>query len=242
MRIRRIFISSPVTAGSILTLPEETAHYLGNVLRLRNGTPVRIFDGRGGEFNAKVGEHGKRLVTLSVADHLDQEKESPLAVTMALGISRGERMDYAVQKAVELGAARIVPLTTEHCAVQLDSRRAGQKLNHWRKVVTSACEQCGRNRLPELRPVIGFHAWASGVTGGVRLVFSPAAGRKLSGVSKPDGPATILLGPEGGLSEDEVHTAIQAGFLPIALGPRILRAETAAVAALTAVQVLWGDL
>ncbi len=242
MRISRLFLPGPLQSGQSLHLSREESHYLNRVLRLKNQAPLRVFDGRGGEFNARIDATDRRTTTLILEDHLPQERESPLSVTLALGISRGDRMDFALQKAVELGVTRISPLLTKRSLVQLKSHRADQKLSHWRKVVISACEQCGRNRLPDLQPASDINAWISKNRAELKLVFSPYATGNLSGIPSPDGGLTILLGPEGGFSDTEIQLSIDAGFLPVSFGPRILRTETAVIAALTAVQLKWGDL
>jgi len=163
-------------------------------------------------------------------------------VTLALGMSRGERMDYAIQKAAELGVDTVVPLLTERCGVHLDPRRAGQRQAHWQRVGISACEQCGRNRLPEVRAVSTLGEWLAAAPSAPGLVLAPGADRPITALDHPGQALTLLIGPEGGLSTQELDLALQAGFQAIRLGPRVLRAETAAVAALTAVQTCWGDL
>ncbi len=201
-----------------------------------------MFNGEGGEFEATVQTVDRRAVVLAVGAARGVERESPLAITLALGVSRSERMDYAVQKAVELGVARIVPVLTAHCVVRLDAERRVQRLEHWRKVVISACEQCGRNRLPAVEPIVRLGDWLGEAQGDLKLVLSPEGSAALAETGPPDQTAVVLVGPEGGLSETELQMAVQGGFRPLRLGPRILRTETAAMAAVSALQVLWGDL
>jgi 16S rRNA (uracil1498-N3)-methyltransferase len=243
VRLSRIHVPGPLRAGEALTLPDASAHYAARVLRLRPGDAVVLFDGGGGEYAATVDSVGRRAVRLQIGEHLVLERESPTRLSLALGISRGERMDYAVQKAVELGVQHIVPLVTERCAVRLDERRAENRCGHWRKVMISACEQCGRNRIPEIDPVTEYGSWLTRGREGLGLVFGPEADTPLARLApKPDTPITALIGPEGGLSDHELERARRAGFTAVRLGPRVLRTETAAVAALVAIQVRWGDL
>ncbi len=211
-----------------------------------------MFDGRGGEYEARLDRLRKDGALIAVGAHHAIERESPLAVTLAQGISRGERMDLVVQKATELGVRRIVPLITERSVVRLDARQADAKLRHWRAVAIAACEQCGRNQVPEIAapttlaallphaappPGTMQHA-APHVT---RLVLSPRGRLGVRDLDVQDG-LTLLVGPEGGLSDAEVEAALAGGFQAVQLGPRILRTETAALAALAALQHRFGDL
>jgi 16S rRNA (uracil1498-N3)-methyltransferase len=242
VRLSRIFLEADLSPGRVLELPPETATYVGRVLRLRTGDPVILFNGRGGEFEALVGEGSRGRFVVEVGRHHDAERESPLAVTLGLGIARGERMDYGLQKAVELGVAAIVPLLTERCVVHLEPDRAASRLGHWRRVIASACEQCGRNRLPALAPVTPVGDWLTRLEGGCRLVLSPQGDASLGALAAPAGAVAVLIGPEGGLAPAELALARAARFTALRLGPRTLRTETAVVAALTAIQTVWGDL
>jgi 16S rRNA (uracil1498-N3)-methyltransferase len=205
-----------------------------------------LFDGLGGEYDARINEFGKDAVHVTVAEHRLVERESPLSVTLAQGISRGERMDLVIQKATELGVSRIVPLITERSVVKLDAKQAEAKLRHWRAITISACEQCGRNRVPEMGDVMKFHDYlrdartASEPTH--RLLLSPIGEGRIRDLNGGLSAVTILIGPEGGLTEVEQDSARSAGFTAVQLGPRVLRTETAALAALTAIQQQLGDM
>lgn len=241
MRLSRLYVPHGLKQGGLCPLDTETAHYLRDVLRLDAGDALTVFDGTGGEYAAEVAAVGRREVALRVEEFRDRDAESPLRVALGLGVTRGERMDYAVQKAVELGVARIAPLMTERCVVRLDAARWTQRAAHWRKVVISACEQCGRNRPPELDEPVKLATWL-GAQSGLRLFCDPRASIGLRELAHPAGSVCLLAGPEGGFSPEERESARAAGFTPVCLGPRVLRAETAALAALAALQALWGDL
>lgn len=245
MTASRLYVDAALAADTRLALPEFAARHVGRVLRCRPGDELTLFDGRGGEFAATVEQVSKRGVVVNVGAHRERDTEAALPVHLFQGLSRGDRMDTVVQKATELGVARITPLVSEHTVVRLDDERAGKRLAHWRRVAASACEQCGRNRLPRVDPpaklacVLG----AAPAAGTLRLLLSPEAG---VGLRQPgrERPAAVelLIGPEGGFSAAEAALAAEAGFEGISLGPRILRTETAAIAALALVQAAWGDL
>ena len=241
MRVSRLFVPQPLTEGAQVRLDEESGHYLKTVLRLKRGFELTIFNGDGGEFSATVVRAGREEVLVAVGERRFRDAESPLVTRLGLGISRGERMDLAIQKAVELGVGRITPLFTEHSVVRLDEARRGQRHGHWRRVANSACEQCGRTRLPEVDPPVALETWIRDQDG-LKLFFDPQGAVGLKELPPPAGPVCLLSGPEGGFAPSERALAQQAGFLAVRLGPRILRTETAVLAALSAVQVLWGDL
>ncbi len=248
VRTVRLHYPDPLASGDAVTLGEDDARYLTRVLRLPAGAPLVLFDGLGGEYDATMVTAGRREATVAVGEHRAIERESPLAITVAQGISRGERMDHVVQKTTELGAAAIVPLLCERGIVRLDDRRAAARLEHWQRVAAGACRQCGRNRLPQIAPINAIEDWLAAPPAGLRLVLTPDASDGLTGLARPGSDAmtvtavTILVGPEGGLSDRETQAVAAAGFRPVRLGPRILRTETAAVAGATALQTLWGDL
>ena len=243
MRLTRVYVDAPVAAGKRLVVEGSAANHITRVLRLRNGDALTVFDGSGGEFGARIEEFRKDSVVVSVEDHRPLDRESPLPLTLAQGISRGERMDWIIQKATELGAARIVPLFTKRSVVRLDEKQAERKLQHWRAIAVAACEQCGRNRIPDLAAPMDFFdvlpADSSGVT---RLLLSPTGDLRIDDLQDVAKGITVLIGPEGGLADVEQEAAIAAGFKAVRLGPRVLRTETAAIAALTIIQRYFGDL
>lgn len=238
----RIFVATTLTAGAVLDLPDEAARHVAQVLRMRAGEALTLFDGSGGEHAAVIVDAGRRDVRVRIDAHHPVDRESRLDVTLAQCVSKGDRMDYTIQKAVELGVSRIVPLLSERSVVKLDAERWDKKLEHWRGVAVSACEQSGRTRVPEVAAVQKLDAWlAAPADGRLRLVLAPTESVSLRTL---DAAATmaLLIGPEGGLSDPEIAAARRAGCIGIGLGPRVLRTETAGVATLAALQVLWGDL
>ncbi|MDE0855370.1 MAG: 16S rRNA (uracil(1498)-N(3))-methyltransferase [Nevskia sp.] len=222
-------------------LPEAAARHVGQVLRMRPGELLTLFNGAGGEYDAVIEAVERRSVQVRVENFREVERESALRITLAQCVSKGERMDYTVQKAVELGVAAIVPLLSARSVVKLDSERWEKKLEHWRGVVVSACEQSGRTAVPHVFPVQKLDAWLAHCGSGPRLVLAPGGHHSLKELP-PVPAATLLVGPEGGLADEEVALAVHRGFTAIGLGPRVLRTETAGVAALAALQALWGDL
>lgn len=241
--LTRIYFPGDIPVHGECALPPDQAHHAARVLRLAVGEAVTLFDGEGAEYSAVIARVAKSGVTLNVGEQQRVDRESPLQITLAQAISSGERMDYTVQKAVELGVVRIQPLESERSVVRLDSERAERRVAHWQAVVVAACEQCGRNRVPEVLPVLSFSAWLGRGTqhDGERVMLSPHAQVNLRDLARPPERATLLAGPEGGLSPQEQRDAQATGFTPVKLGPRVLRTETAAVAALAAMQTLWGD-
>lgn len=246
MRRPRIHQAVPLASGRQIELDAQATAHLTRVLRLRAGDALVVFNGDGdGEYAARVLEIGRRAARIEIGEFSPGGPESPLELVLVQGISRGERMDYTVQKAVELGVSRIVPVLTERTVVNLKGDRAARRREHWQAVVNSACEQSGRNRVPAvaepLRLTDCLASCESSPRDGLRLVLHHRAGAGLAGMSPPAGPVTLLVGPEGGLSGAEIASAEQAGFRPLRLGPRVLRTETAAVAGLAVLQWLWGD-
>lgn len=242
MRIPRLHIENPLAEGQRLQLPPESARHAVQVLRLQAGAAVRLFDGRGGEYAATVLGAGRRGLELEVGAHAPRECESALEICLLQGISRGERMDYTIQKAVELGVSTIWPLACERSTVRLQGDRAHRRLQHWQRVAIAACEQCGRNRIPAIEAVRSLpEALGALSPGGMKLTLAPDAPDALAGL-QPAGPVRLLVGPEGGLSPSERQCAARAGFRPAALGPRVLRTETAALVALAVLQARGGDL
>ena len=242
MRVSRVYAEVPVGGRVQLQLSGTAANHVARVLRLRPGDPLILFDDAGGEYAATVDALTRDAVRVTVGEYLDVNRESPLQVTLAQGISRGERMDVVVQKATELGVRRIVPVLAERTVVRLNAAQAANRLRHWRAIAIAACEQCGRNRLPEITPPMSLQDFlVSDYPSGLRLVLSPEGG--LTARELPASPAvTLLIGPEGGLSDAERSAALAAQFTGMMLGPRILRTETAALAALAVIQQRLGDL
>jgi 16S rRNA (uracil1498-N3)-methyltransferase len=242
--LTRLYFPGEIAAHGRCILAPEQAHHVIRVLRLNPGDGVTLFDGRGGEYAAVITSLAKSGVTLNVAERVGVDRESPLAVTLAQAISSADRMDYTIQKAVELGVRCIQPLESSRSIVRLDAARATKRVAHWQAVAVAACEQCGRNLMPVVAPVLPLPNWlghAAEHIGVARLMLSPRAQSNLRDLPRPPREVLLLAGPEGGLSPREQDDAQFAGFTPIRLGPRVLRTETAAVAALAAMQVLWGD-
>ncbi|VVQ36559.1 Ribosomal RNA small subunit methyltransferase E [Pseudomonas fluorescens] len=238
MRLSRFFIDAPLSTGEH-ELPEAQAHYISRVLRMAEGDALQLFDGSGQEFRATLVEVGKKRVVVQIAESFAGQVESPLSIHLGQGLSRGERMDWAIQKATELGVTEITPIFSDRCEVRLKDERADKRLMHWRQVAISACEQCGRSRVPVIHPPLLLADWLKQTQAELKLVLHPVAEPLVSHAK----PATLafLIGPEGGLSDAEVDQAKSAGFHAARLGPRVLRTETAPVVALAVAQQLWGD-
>ena len=240
----RLFVSGALINGAEMELTGDRARYLGKVLRARVGDPVSIFNGDGPEWPARIHSIGKNRVILKLGDSIDAVTESPLKVHLVQGISRGERMDFVVQKATELGVKRISPVLTEYGVVKLNADRAEKRREHWQNIAVSACEQSGRTRLPLIDAPLTLKNWFGDKPDsvGAELILAPGAATPLTGIAAPQTKVCILVGPEGGFSDIEYDDANAAGFKAVSLGPRVLRTETAAPAALAVMQSLWGDL
>jgi 16S rRNA (uracil1498-N3)-methyltransferase len=240
--VSRLYFPGDIPAHGVFNLPAEQAHHVAHVLRLTPGAAVVVFDGRGREYPATIERMAKSVVTVRVGPARLVDRESPLVVTLAQGISSGERMDYTVQKAVELGAHAIQPLATERSVVRLSPERAVKRVAHWQAIAVAACEQCGRNRVPAVLPVATLSSWLGSLAADAqRLTLAPDSARTLREIGRPAGSVLLLVGPEGGLAPREYADAQAADFQSVRLGPRVLRTETAALAALAAMQTLWGD-
>ena len=248
----RLYCPTSLGSNEVIDLPAAAAHHAARVLRLREGDPVTLFNGEGGESDARLTRIGSRSVSALVGKHHAVERESPLQVTLLQGLAGAERMDYVIQKAVEMGVATIAPVTMARSVTRLDAARAAKRAEHWRSVIVASCEQCGRNRLPLLHPLRDFDAALGspddpggdpGAPTGAALllVLSPGEGSSLTAFDRPSGAIRLLIGPEGGLAPEESAAAHRAGFRNVRLGPRVLRTETAGVAALAAMNTLWGD-
>jgi 16S rRNA (uracil1498-N3)-methyltransferase len=243
MRLSRVYVDAPLAAGERATLAGDAANHIGRVLRLRVGDPLTLFDGRGGEYDARVADLQGAKVIAQVGEHRILERESGLEITLLQGIARGDRMDTIVQKATELGVTRIVPVTTERSVVKLARDTSHRKHAHWLAVAIAACEQCGRNRLPEIAQpqTLEDATRASTLSTQRRLMLAPGAAITLSAAAPDAAPVALLIGPEGGLSPAEAEIAARAGFVACRVGPRILRTETASLAAIAVLQANAGD-
>jgi 16S rRNA (uracil1498-N3)-methyltransferase len=244
MRHTRIHIELPLAVGAEMALPAQAGEHVWRVLRMVAGDTLTLFNGDGSDYPAVILDVDKRRVDVRVEAQSEPANESPLPLTLAQGIARGEKMDLIVQKATELGVARIVPLQTERAEVRLDAARSEKRLAHWRAVAASACEQSGRARLPEIVPALHLAAWLAGLAddGALRLALLPQASRSARDLRFGAAGGMLVVGPEGGLGERDIHALAASGFSGLRLGPRILRTETAGLAALSALQALHGDL
>ena len=227
-------------AGAAFVLPDEAAHHAMRVLRLRYGESVHIFDGEGAEFTAVLTEMGGKPGVL-LGERVTGSREAPLAVTLVQALAVADKMDWIVQKAVEIGVSRVQPVDAERSVLRLAGERGAKRVEHWRQVAVSAAEQCGRARLCEVGEVRSLPQWLAQGSGGARWILTPEGGTPLSAMPRPDAGVSLLVGPEGGWSEKEVAAALAAGCQPVRLGPRVLRTETAGVAAVAAMMALWGD-
>jgi len=236
----RIHCDLRLGPGAQFSLSAEAAQHVGKALRLKAGDTIVVFDGRGGEYEATLTRMDKERVDVKVGSWRDVELEPPLKLGLVQGLPEADKMDWIIQKAVELGAAWIQPIVCDRSVVRLSGERAARREAHWRRVTIAACEQCGRNRVPEVRPTLGFQSWIAVPAEAPRWVLAPGS-EPIASKPRPGEALEILVGPEGGLSEREQELALSQGAQPVALGPRVLRAETAPLAALAAVHALWGD-
>jgi 16S rRNA (uracil1498-N3)-methyltransferase len=240
----RFYCPQPLVPGSLVDLPEAVAHHL-HVVRQQSGDELVLFNGEGGQARARLVEIGKRRATAEVLAIDAVDVELPFRVTLAQGLPEGSKMDWIVEKAVELGTAAIQPLAAQRSVVRLSGERADKRLAHWQGVVVSASEQCGRNRLADVAPIQDFHRWlGQGAAGGVRILLSPRAEASLAQWTRqaPAQDVTLLVGPEGGFTEQEEDAALAAGALALSMGPRVLRTETAGLAALAILAAGWGGI
>ena len=243
MRLTRIHVTGPLTQDSTLLLPASGAYHLVRVLRLRTGAALIVFDGAGHEHYAEIIHIDADQVTVHVGEHIGSATESNLHITLVQGVSRAERMDWTLQKATELGVSAIAPVLTARSVVRLDDRQSSKKLEHWQAIVVSACEQSGRRVVPAVHTPQRLNDYLmQSNSNSMRLVLNPNATIAMTGLQKPPAEIELLIGPEGGLDEDELQLAEKHGFTSVRLGPRVLRTETASVVALSVLQALWGDL
>ena len=240
----RLFVSGALSNDAELILQGEQARYLGRVLRSRVGDRLQVFNGDDGQWSATIENISKNDVTLRVGERDETTTESPLKIHLVQGISRGERMDFVVQKATELGIKRLTPVLTHHGIVKFDQQRAEKRQQHWQQIANSACEQSGRTRPPLIDAPIALNSWfgAKDSADSTELILKPGTTTQLASIAAPATKLCLMIGPEGGFSEREYEDAQIAGFQAVALGPRTLRTETAALAAITIAQSCWGDL
>lgn len=242
MRTARIFVDQPLSRATNVIFDEGAARHVRQVLRLKRGAAVTLFNGQGGEFGATLLDVTRHAVKASVEAYVEVERESPLQIHLGQSLARGERMDIVIQKAVELGVTSITPLSTERSVVKLSAERISRRVTHWHSIAIHACQQCGRNRVPQINPVLDLPSWLQVTRSDVRLLLSPRAKQSLNNMTTAGEVISLLVGPEGGLSEREEAIAAQDMFVPVRCGPRVLRTETASLAGLTAIQLKWGDL
>ncbi|MBU9810353.1 16S rRNA (uracil(1498)-N(3))-methyltransferase [Rahnella perminowiae] len=242
MRIPRIYHPEILTARSEIALSEDAANHVGRVLRMQPGQAIQLFDGSNQVFEASITQVDKKSVRVSLNEGVLADNESPLNLHLGQVISRGEKMEFTIQKSIELGVNTITPLFSERCGVKLDGERLEKKLQQWQKIAIAACEQCGRNRIPEIRPAMQLEAWCGEQDDSLKLNLHPRASHSINTLPLPVSHVRLLIGPEGGLSADEIAMTSGYGFTDILLGPRVLRTETTALTAITALQVRFGDL
>jgi 16S rRNA (uracil1498-N3)-methyltransferase len=238
----RIFCDIRLGPGAQFSLPQDAANHVGRALRLRAGDALVVFDGGGGEYEATILRIDRGRVEVKTGAFRDADREAPFEAGLVQGLPEADKMDWILQKSVELGVAWIQPVVCERSVVRLSGDRAARRESHWQRVVIASCEQCGRNRVPAVRPTMAFRDWAARPGAGVRWMLDPGSDQPLAAQAPPAGPVELLVGPEGGLSERELDIAATVGFASLSLGPRVLRTETAVIAALAAVMTLWGDL
>ncbi|QYK05875.1 16S rRNA (uracil(1498)-N(3))-methyltransferase [Shewanella zhangzhouensis] len=242
MRIPRIFQPLDLSPSAEFALDEDGFAHVGRVLRMGEGEQIRVFNGDGKDYLADIVSAGKKSLTVKVVAVEDNQSESPLHLHLGQVISRGDRMDFTLQKSVELGVNTITPLFSERCGVKLSGERLDKKIAQWQKIVISACEQCGRATVPEVRPVMELADWCAEQTQALKLNLHPRADHGINGLVLDNPRVRLLIGPEGGLSADEIAMTETHKFTEVLLGPRVLRTETAALTAITALQMKFGDL
>lgn len=241
MRIPRIYTPQSLTESTLVDLDDSAANHVGKVLRMQVGRELILFNGQNAcHFKAVIEHSDKKRVTVQINNKVESHNESPLSIHVGQALSKGDKMELVIQKSVELGVTEITPLWTEHCDVKLNAERMEKKLKQWQGIIISACEQCGRDVLPKLHPVIKFQDWIGNVNGDEKWVLDP---RGNADQSSPElvTCAVIAIGPEGGLSQAEIKQACAQGFKAKLIGPRVLRTETAALTAVTLLQSKWGD-
>jgi 16S rRNA (uracil1498-N3)-methyltransferase len=242
MRVPRVFVEQSLQAGQIAELDERAAHYIGQVLRMRAGRELILFNGDGNAYAANIIDAGKKQLRCQLDQAMQTtQTPSPLKIELGIAISKGDRFDWVIQKATELGVTKISPVFSERVDVKLSGERLEKKQRHWQQIMISACEQCGRNELVDITQASPLAQWSQQAEGEVKLVLCPAQGELISQNIQPKSLA-LLVGPEGGLSDQEIARCLENDFHALQLGPRILRTETAPIAAISIVQYRWGDM
>ncbi len=238
--VPRFYVDAPLRAGGVCALSEDAAHHAIHVLRLREGEPVTLFNGRGGEFSARIASMKRLDISIDILEHRAVERESPLRITLVQGVSAGEKMDSTVRKAVELGVAEVQPVIAARSLARPKGERAENRRAHWQKVVIAACEQCGRNHIPQVHPLMGVMEYRAPEEA-AKLLLSPKSALRFAQATNEGRVFALAAGPEAGFTAEEEAALASAGFVPVSLGPRVLRTETAAVAAIAALNALRGD-
>lgn len=242
MRVPRIYQPQPLAINQQLNLDEDGAAHIGKVLRMGNGEHISLFNGDGNDYLAEIVDAGKKHVTVKLLSCEANLSESPLNLHLGQVISRGDRMEFTIQKSVELGVNTITPLFSDRCGVKLNGERLEKKIQQWQKIVVSACEQSGRSQVPMVRPAMDLHDWCSELTSALKLNLHPRAAHGINGLDLAHTRVRLLIGPEGGLSAEEIAMTETYQFTDVLLGPRVLRTETASLTAITALQLRFGDL
>ena len=242
MRIPRIYHPEPITVGMQIPLCDDAANHVGRVLRMGKGQAIQLFDGSNQVFEAVITDASKKNVMVEIQRGELDDRESPVHIHLGQVMSRGDKMEFTIQKSIELGVSLITPLFSERCGVKLDAERLNKKLQQWQKIAIAACEQCGRNVVPEIRPAMDLEAWCAEQDDALKLNLHPRASAIINTLPQPVERVRLLIGPEGGLSADEIAMTARYQFTDILLGPRVLRTETTALTAITALQVRFGDL
>lgn len=242
MRIPRIYHPERISAGGEIALLDDAANHVGRVLRMGPGQAIQLFDGSNQVFEAQITHTDKKSVRVNVLSGQIDDRESPIHIHLGQVMSRGDKMEFTIQKSIELGVSLITPLFSERCGVKLDAERLNKKIQQWQKIAIAACEQCGRNILPEIRPAMDLEQWCAEQEDGLKLNLHPRASASINTLPLPVERVRLLIGPEGGLSADEIAMTARYQFTDILLGPRVLRTETTALTAITALQVRFGDL
>ncbi|WP_297893036.1 16S rRNA (uracil(1498)-N(3))-methyltransferase [Shewanella sp.] len=242
MRVPRIYQPQPLAIHQQLNLDEDGAAHIGKVLRMGNGEQISLFNGDGNDYLAEIVDAGKKHVTVKLLSCEANLSESPLNLHLGQVISRGDRMEFTIQKSVELGVNTITPLFSDRCGVKLSGERLEKKIQQWQKIVISACEQSGRSQVPVVRPAMDLHDWCSEPTSALKLNLHPRAAHGINGLDLAHTRVRLLIGPEGGLSAEEIAMTETYQFTDVLLGPRVLRTETASLTAITALQLRFGDL